>query len=101
MADYISRAAFIKQLQEKYEYLPKEVFFPGMKTALEIAREIPAADVAPVRHGRWIWDEEKWWHKCSSCGMTFDYDKTYKLFDHGFQLANCCPNCGAKIEVDE
>jgi len=50
-----------------------------------------------VRNGRWIWDGENWWHKCTACGMVFDYDATYELFDHGYQYANFCPNCGAKI----
>ena len=67
----------------------------------ERVKSIPAADVAPVRHGRWIWDEENWWHKCSACGMMFDYDKTYELFDHGYQLANYCPYCGAKLDANE
>ena len=64
-------------------------------------QRVPAADVQPVRHGRWIWDEANWWHKCSACGMTFGYDDIYELFDHGFQLANYCPNCGAKMDGGE
>lgn len=61
---------------------------------------IPAADVEPVRHGRWIeytkviipdpynkW-EQAW--KCSECG-----------FDDGFVAYNYCPNCGAKMDGEE
>lgn len=50
------------------------------------------------RTGRWIWSEEEWGYRCSACRVKFDYDKTYELFDHGFMLANYCPNCGARME---
>ena len=61
----------------------------------------PTVDAEPVKHGRWEWSEDNWWHRCTACGVTFDYDKTYELFDHGFQLANYCPNCGARMDGKE
>ena len=54
-------------------------------TIIELAR-IPSADVAPVRHGRWI-DSGEGWVKCSVC-HAWDY---YDGFDY-------CPNCGAKMD---
>ena len=61
---------------------------------------VPAADVAPVVHGRWIeytkviipepynkW-EQAW--KCSECG-----------FNDGFVAYNFCPNCGARMDGEE
>lgn len=93
MTDYISREAFIKQLQEKYEYLPKEVFFPGMKTALEIARELPAADVQEVKRGKWKpikpYNNTYMGFECSECGAQFQ----------GIHMDNYCGNCGAKMEA--
>ena len=52
------------------------------------------ADVQPVKHGRWIWTEtgnedyEQFW-VCSVCG------------EHDFYEAKYCPNCGARMEVDD
>lgn len=52
----------------------------------------------PARHGHWIWHEGEFQYECSACKMRFDYDKTYELFDHGFQTANYCPYCGARMD---
>lgn len=59
-------------------------------------RAVPAADVAPVRRGRWGQSSistnggltRLLGYKCSVCG--------------GFCVgeSNYCPNCGAKMEVD-
>jgi RNA polymerase subunit RPABC4/transcription elongation factor Spt4 len=55
--------------------------------------ELPAADVEPVRHGRWIvyevanTDEEQpiaW--ECSECGEVVEAKHNY------------CPDCGAKMD---
>ena len=54
---------------------------------------IPAADVAPVRHGRWIDNGDygyKWAFSCSKCG----YIDGYPFNDRH----NYCPNCGAKMD---
>lgn len=50
-------------------------------------RELPAADVAPVVHGRKIEDGDIgcFW-LCSLCGECLPYG------------ANYCPNCGAKMD---
>ena len=52
----------------------------------------------PVCHGRWIWDEVSFNYTCSSCKCSFDYSSMYGLFDHGFEYAGYCPNCGAKMD---
>lgn len=53
--------------------------------------ELPAADVAPVRHGRWIEDHD--YLKCPECGVMVQRDFTF--FDIGDW--NYCPNCGARM----
>lgn len=64
---------------------------------------LPAAHVAPVRHGKWIvtkefndvldMDVEK--YTCSACGE-------YRITASGLsQATNYCPNCGAKMDADE
>lgn len=53
---------------------------------------MPAADVAPVRHGEWIADDYAY-NRCSACGREWD-DREY--------VTPYCPNCGAKMdEVSE
>lgn len=62
---------------------------------------IPAADVAPVRHGQWIsWEKAGNFvpspdrHEYSVC-----HDAAQVLVN-GFELlSDYCPNCGAKMDV--
>ena len=54
--------------------------------------DLPAADVAEVRHGRWI--REKWpsgTHKikCSECR------------EWNGKQSNYCPNCGARMDKED
>lgn len=53
---------------------------------------VPSADVAPVRHGRWI-EQEKYtfgvMYACSICDNL--------ILDNGHSW-NYCPNCGAKMD---
>ena len=61
----------------------------------------PAADVAPVRHGRWIqphWKNSNYCCNCSECGreaMHADYQWDKK------DIYPLCPHCGAKMDVEE
>ena len=88
MADeYISREAALTALQDSD-------LFKTTERQLRAIRELPAADVAEVVHGRWIWNEEgeiDWeqFYRCSNCG-----DKEY-------WESNSCPNCGAKMDLEE
>ena len=53
---------------------------------------IPAADVAPMRHGRWIASHDEF-YACSIC--------KYPVYA-GWSQINYCPNCGARMdEVNE
>ena len=60
----------------------------------------PAADVVEVRHGKWIHSEiedDDWgriFHKwtCSVCGYSVAHNPAGE---------NYCPNCGAKMDVEE
>lgn len=67
----------------------------------------PAADVAEVRHGKWIsykTDESygpydtKAWYKCSECGK----DAIGRCYQDEYyscpNLSDYCPNCGAKMD---
>lgn len=57
-------------------------------------KNLPAADVAPVVHGRWIGSSGIFQGKCSVCGyMTYD-----KSADWARNYWPHCPNCGAMMD---
>ena len=59
------------------------------------------ADVAKVRHGRWIEKKldnfRKWELRCSQCDWVGI--SNYDAYDEPFDF-NYCPNCGAKMDGD-
>lgn len=95
MAEYITREAALTAVDETYlEYLAV------VKAAV---RNIPAADVAPVRHGKWIsWEEAANFipsphrHECSVC-----HDAAQVLVNGVELLSDYCPNCGARMDGSE
>lgn len=64
------------------------------RECIDLLDSIPAADVAPVRHGKWVHSEiedDDWgrtFHEwtCSVCGYSVAHNPTGE---------NYCPNCGA------
>ena len=58
--------------------------------AMEIVASTPAADVAPVVHGRWIYDKKAQRPYCSVCKGYF-YGVTNSPMSY-------CPNCGTKMD---
>lgn len=56
--------------------------------AIGIVHDIPAADVAPVAHAEWVFDEDGFAH-CSQCGYEQDFPR---------YTSHYCPECGAKCE---
>ena len=88
MAEYISRDTAIARLT-RLEVTDKLATMADAKR--EIA-DMPAADVAPVRHGHWIEDHD--YLKCPECSVMVKWDFTF------FDIGNWdyCPNCGAKMD---
>ncbi len=83
--DYISReAATSAFLSER-----PDAHYPGWYAA--ILMDMPAADVAPVVHGRWVEKKGGFWEiaACSNCG-----EKSPTL---GI-TPKYCPHCGAKMD---
>ena len=61
------------------------------KDFIVIPKDTPAADVAPVVHGRW-----ECGCQCSVCGDRHGpYNSRHRPY------YNFCPNCGAKMDIDE
>lgn len=92
MAEYIDRNTAIAKVTAL------EVTYP-IATLVDVKRllaDMPAAEVEPVRHGRWINERmlvggfaEKWGCDCSECGKTIE-EPLWK--------PNYCPNCGTKMD---
>ena len=86
MKEYIERAAILKSLG--YDEKRRADVLPG--STFDIVLKEPAADVAEVRHGRWIFDPGKIPY-CSEC-------KEYS--DDGDKGATFCPWCGARMNKE-
>ena len=74
---------------------PQEIPYLQAAKVLREVSDAPAADVAPVVHGRWIEDHD--YLKCPECGIMVKRDFTF--FDIGDW--NFCPNCGKKMDLEE
>ena len=96
MADYISRDAVLELVE------------PDARPFLaERIRNIPSADVAPIKHGEWYWDKDgmDWgigaW-RCSACKarspMWWNADKHSPKNRSG---RSYCPVCGARMDGAE
>lgn len=109
MSDYISREAIIGKVEKHYcapckgqggdlggDWCRSCV----INSVLEKVRGIPAADVEPVRYGKWVHSEiedDDWggtFHEwtCSVCGYSVGLNPTGE---------NYCPNCNAKMDKEE
>ena len=90
MAEYIEREAAIDAVTEVYYNTP-DVNLSGEKFEAAI-NGILAADVAPVRHGRWVEKEKYTFGIMYDCSLCED-----RILDNGHPW-NYCPNCGAKMD---
>ena len=88
MAEYIDREAF------KKEYLCCGYLPEMSETEFD---KFPSVDVAPVRHGRW--EKQSGLYSCSECGMTCPYDVQADVIE--YWACNYCPNCGAKMDLED
>lgn len=101
MPEYIERGAVLQCLQLDCIGEMQEDDFTNkiLATALRKIYRIPSADVAPVRHGRWILEptnpyddpgyKNRMIKRCSVCHWENACRYHY------------CPNCGAKMDEIE
>ena len=100
MDEYIKREAALHEINSQFP----DAHYPSWFAAL--IEKIPAVDVKPVKHGRWVYDRldiEKEPYEypmegpvqmyrpwmCSVCGVHKEHRENY------------CPNCGAKMDLEE
>ena len=73
-------------------------FGAGVAKAMGFILNAPTIEAEPARHGRWVDRMVRDWH-CSECGK--------KLTGHGWDgycykdLPLYCPNCGAKMDLED
>ena len=94
MAEYIKRENVLAEIDEFVKQniahgFPVDVF--DIEMMKKMVEKLPAADVAPVVHGRWVYGCQ-----CSVCGDRHGpYNSRHKPY------YNFCPNCGAKMDEEE
>ena len=90
MAEYIEREDLLELYRMDDPVLNKNGHVP-IPVIRQNIMDIPAADVAPVQHGRWIMHDDEFGLtcECSACHIETMGDGNY------------CPNCGAKMELEE
>lgn len=85
MDEYIKRETAIKSLLNDS---PGQVSY-SREDAADCIFWLDAADVAPVRHGRWL-HRKSGVAYCSECEIDAVEDGT-----------EYCPNCGAKMDLED
>ena len=88
------------------EYIEREALVERLKKEecdcewLWAILDIPAADVAPVKHGHWIEEYDCGYitPHCSECGETA---LTKEETSYDYVYSSYCPRCGAKLDKTE
>ena len=86
MAEYIEKEAAIRAVLNDS---PEQVGY-SREDAADCIRYMDAADVAPVRHGRWLYvdtDTEQFF-LCNRCKKKEYWESDY------------CPSCGCRMDLE-
>ena len=99
MPEYIEREALKERFRKRIKWLEKDVhdqyslgLLHGCEYDVDLINEPPAAEVAPVVHGRWVAKPTMYRHPnarnyyCSECR----YEPT--------ETKEFCPLCGARMD---
>lgn len=110
MDEYIERQAAIEAFENGEADVIENYgdgcdFGFGIKNIKDVLNAIPATDVAPVRHGRWI-DRyggryENALHECSECRTCALYKSERDVLGSVRlvqELSEYCPHCGARMD---
>ena len=72
--------------------------------AMDFIDAIPAADVQPIKRGRWDFQGYQLF-KCTNCKEMFTQDQLEAMQNHKdceeWTFPNFCPNCGSDMRGDE
>ena len=97
--EYIEREAFREYAMEMIESteIQFDMCYPYWQFSKAI-KEMPAADVAPMVHGRWIWANDGYL-RCSNCHQKAPVMTQYQ--DEPMTVAtDYCPNCGCRMDLE-
>lgn len=95
MAEYMSREAAFNAITDLAGKAPTRSAYEAVWKSARALKKIPAADVAPVVHGRW---------EIRPTGMATDTGPEYKAYCTVCNEPNkqyrppFCPHCGAKMD---
>ena len=97
MDEYIKKEDIEQKIQDGLNNL---VLGHDAIEVLGMIYEMPAADVAPVRHGRWIEPSRLYYgakqYECSLC-----YSDTFWKKHSITEKYPHCPNCGATMDLED
>ena len=98
MAEYIEREATVKLLRSlgSRDYRREKGTIQEAIKMVSFPEYTPSADVAPVRHGHWIYHPDDLFpndstQECSYCHA----EESLTLYNE-----NYCPNCGARMDEE-
>ena len=94
MDEYIKRETAFNAIIELAGKAPTRSAYEAVWKSARALKKIPAADVAPVVHGRWVSVAGKRDRICSRCL----HNEPYKNADDDAEVFEFCPHCGAKMD---
>ena len=94
MAEYVEREELMRRIKEIHcaecdSYHGVRCRACWVDDTLNYVDSEPAADVEPVRHGKWN-DWEAFWKECSCCRYRTQRINVREYF--------FCPNCGCRMD---
>lgn len=91
MAEYIDLEAAFNAITDFAGKASTRSAYEAIWKSARALKKLPAADVAPVVHGRWVPAKAPFMNECEDCSVC-----GYRtVWGHRY---NYCPNCGAKMD---
>ena len=94
MSEYINRGTAFDAVTDLAGKASTRSAYEAVWKSARALKKIPAADVAPVVHGRWVSVAGKRDRICSRCL----HNEPYKNADDDAEVFEFCPHCGAKMD---
>ena len=110
MAEYITKKKAVEIIEQRrkelcpvgrygrnYVYGSDREKYDAWEEIIDEIENMDTADVAEVRHGRWVnphWRNSDFACNCSACGVEAIH-REYRWHERG--IYPICPNCGARM----